>query len=58
MDVLGRRFGGDQVIALEDEAKSISAQGCEFVRIKPGYVASREQVATAAGPVQTADDVH
>src|SRR5439155_19253786 len=58
LDVGQRARARDQVVALEDEADLAVAKVREVVLVEVANVDAVDQVATAGGYVQAAEDVH
>ncbi len=58
LDIFKGGEGGEQMVALEDEAEVLPAQIGQVVRLQfPGFLAGYP-IAAAARPVETADDIH
>ena len=56
--IFARRFGGDQVITLEDEAERYTPQPRQFIGIQAGHVLAGEAVRAVAGPIKTPKQMH
>src|SRR5450830_953194 len=56
--VFARRFGSDQVITLEHEAKCLAPQPGQFIGVQASHVLACKVVTAIAGPVQATQQMH
>ncbi len=57
-DIFLRRRGGDEIVALEDEAESAAAQRGKRIGIERRNILAVEQILPAARTVETAQNIH